>query len=167
MIGNFESYHAHFEEVKDQLIATKLSLEQHSDIIQSAIEKFETEGAPTHTWDAIAGQNIQDCEDMLAEGTEDHPDHALLDPSGYQHLTNHNVTVPASSIPAALAIEGQPDIMPDDAYCSWIQSLNDKQKEVFDQCFHWCQNRVKSKKYGSAPDPFYIFVSGMYISKLL
>lgn len=31
---------------------------------------------------------------------------------------------------------------------------------VFDESFRWCQQRVKSKKHGPIPDPFYLFLSG-------
>lgn len=51
--GNFHSYYEHFDDLQISLLDTKVSLEQHSYIIQSALEQFEKDGPHSHTWDTL------------------------------------------------------------------------------------------------------------------
>lgn len=146
-------------------MSKRRSLEQHDDIVQDSLEYIAQNGLSSHVWDELVPQNIQDTDDLSAEGSASHPNHHILDPE----LFGHSMKPVFSTLDLlnSLAIEGHPDLLDDKAYRTLIRYLNAEQRVIFDEILHWCQQQVKSKHTGIVPPPFCLFISGLYISLYL
>jgi len=154
------SYEEHFQIHKNTIEANRSSLEHHTDIIEAALIDFEENGPPKHAFDEISPAVEQDQSEMLEEGVQLDPEAAILQPLP-EHQESSSSTIDAvPGKPISYSIEMRPGVLSDVDYHTLVQSLNEKQRDVYQHVLNWCSSMSKKHKTGITPEQLCLFVSG-------
>ena len=135
-------------------------MEHHTDIIEAALIDFEENGPPKHAFDEISPAVEQDQSEMLEEGVQLDPEAAILQPLP-EHQESSSSTIDAvPGKPISYSIEMRPGVLSDVDYHTLVQSLNEKQRDVYQHVLNWCSSMSKKHKTGITPEQLCLFVSG-------
>ena len=139
----------------EEIIQTNLSkYEEHTDVVDTAVEDLEEFGPPEDAWAELATE--AEHERHVQHEERPHPAEEYI----YTDPDQHPEAAHAAAGGISLPLKVQTWVMKDEDYHRLIQSLNKEQIQIFSEVYKLCFGVVTSKKSGKVPEPFYTFVSG-------
>ena len=157
LLQGYNSYAESFNATEEEINTKRKSFESHRDVIDAAVETYEENGPPVHSWDMLAPQTEQERGDLHEEGSYEDPEHLLTQPP---EGSAAHPSVTASATDIVISSEKKQGILSDEEFRVKVQSLNASQRCIFQWILKWCNACVKSKANRTKPDPFHIFLTG-------
>ncbi|VDI08177.1 Hypothetical predicted protein [Mytilus galloprovincialis] len=77
-LNKFDMYEELYDNVFDIIDSNRQDLEHHADIIEEALDQFESVGPPEHSWDTIAPQVEQENAEQSKEGATEDENFSIL-----------------------------------------------------------------------------------------
>ncbi|CAC5358708.1 unnamed protein product [Mytilus coruscus] len=137
-LNKFDMYEELYDNVFDIIDSNRRDIEHHADIIEEALDQFESVGPPEHSWDTIAPQEEQENADQIEEGATKDEDLSILNTEDKQKQKEKPVI--CNTVPVGMAVELRPLFLTDEDYRERIRSLNAKQRDIFQILLQCCQN---------------------------
>ena len=155
------SYEEYFLSHKECIDKNRNELEHHTEIIESAVQDFETNGPPLHAFDQMSSTVEQERSELSDEDVQLDFAAAVLQPLPEHEEHNNFIMdhVPRSST-ISYSIEMRPGVLSDKDFHNLVLSLNEKQRDVFQHVLKWCSDISISSKTGITPEQVCLFVSG-------
>lgn len=145
------TYKDSFEIVKEQLVPKIKSFEPFHDDVESVLENFDPDDMAPEAWEDFMANIEQEKEGAVIED----PNYEFLNPDNLPNdVLETNLRHSSSNKSFTLT---KTSTLPDTDFYKLIQSLNSKQRLLFDFIYYWATAMRLSV---NVPDPFHIFLSG-------
>ncbi|CAG2202192.1 unnamed protein product [Mytilus edulis] len=155
-LNKFDMYEELYDNVFDIIDSNRQDLEHHADIIEEALDQFESVGPPEHSWDTIAPQVEQENAEQSKEGAIEDENFSTLNTEDKQKQK----PVICNTVPVGMAVELRSLFLTDEDYRERIRSLNAKQRDIFQIVLQCCENLAHMDIAKKKSDPLRIFISG-------
>ncbi|XP_060594477.1 uncharacterized protein LOC132748840 isoform X1 [Ruditapes philippinarum] len=143
-------YKEKFEEVKETIIPTIKQYEPYYDEVEHIIDTFDPGEMLPEVWDQVSANIQQDIANKYnVRCMNSHLDPELIEKQPVDHSKKMNSNKTFSLTPTYQ--------MADQDFHKFVQTLNEKQKYLFDFMFNWA---TKTRLLEDKPPPFYIYLSG-------
>ena len=157
--GDFPSFEAYYDQVKDCVKANEALFSVNADAIDNAYQDLQCMGPPEDGWDGIAPNALFQQAEQEAEGMVTERE---LPEEGQENvdLAPNSPTANRSELHARFSAELNKALMSPQEYRAMMRSLNTKQKEVI--MFHrkWCKEAIFALKHSKPMAQYKVFLSG-------
>ena len=162
MLLKLRSFKEHYMKYISEISKNRAEIENHTEIIEQAVEQFEDMGSPLHAFDEVAPQTEQERDDAETEGAKADPHFAVPQPEDDQVADSGDMdnVKAADSTSVTYSIEKKPGVLQQSEFYTLIRTLNSKQREIFQSITECCSCESTKDKTGQVPNQLCLFVSG-------
>ncbi|XP_060571765.1 uncharacterized protein LOC132729947 [Ruditapes philippinarum] len=155
---HFSTFQDAYQNLEEQVKENMKQFEYNSEAVDTALEDLEENGPMIDVWDTLNSEALQrNADDLIAPRIVD-TDSAMINPDFFTGINSHDIRGDIGTSAATYSLKD--NLLTDEENRTHIQHLNKEQREIFDEILRWCREYSYSKKWGSPPPPFHLFVTG-------